>query len=102
VSVKSGGISPVLAVRGEQAADQQRIQPHDRCRPAARVAQRRDPAADEADRNELLRFRVARERETARRELHAAESQPVRARVFEPRIFAIAEPLDFRDQVLGR
>ena len=93
---------PVLAVRREQAADQERIQAHDRGAAAARVAQRRDAAADERDRDELLGLRVAGERETARRDLDAAQAHAIRAGPDEARILAVAEALELGDEVLDR
>jgi hypothetical protein len=92
----------VLAVRWEQAADQQRVQPHDRRRPARCVAQRGDAAADERDRNELLGLGVAGERKAARRELDAAQTEAVRAGPREARIFAVAQAAQLRDEQLGR
>ena len=97
---------PVLAVDREDAADQQRVEPEHRHVGAARLRQRRQHVAVEADPELLCRLLLVREAELAHVDVDGLALAAERARPVDRRLRDVAEPRQFlgepgRGQVLA-
>ena len=91
----------ILAVRGEETPDQERIEPCDRGVLAAFVADVVDAALRERERDEPRGLDVARVVEAPGRDLDSIEPDAVSAGPRQPRILAIAQALELAHEVLG-